>query len=111
MTGRPALLAFVVATASACVAARPGAPLAGVNTGPLSSLIGVVSFDHGCPAERVRVIRVGPFDGYGGVDVDVCGVVRRYKATGGLTGGFVTWLDATSLYPPSALPPPLPATP
>jgi hypothetical protein len=108
MSRRAALLALAVVSTSACVGARSGAPLAGVNTGPLTTLAATVSFDHGCPAERIRVIRMAPpYEGYGGADVDVCGVVRRYKRFGA-HGSFDTWLDVTSLYPASALPPPLP---
>ncbi len=60
------------------------------------------AFDHHCPPDRIRLIRA---DG-GTVDLDVCGQVRRYKA---VAGGFSepTWLDVTTLYPPSALPAPL----
>ena len=45
----------------------------------------------------------------GTVDLDVCGLVRRYKAlAGGVGQPSIAWLDVTTLYPASSLPPPLP---
>ncbi|HET8734060.1 MAG TPA: hypothetical protein VFM45_09850 [Anaeromyxobacteraceae bacterium] len=63
----------------------------------------------GCPPERIRVIRSEGVT----VDLDVCGVVRRYKsvASGATSGPAYTWLDVTNAYPSSALPAPLPPLP
>jgi hypothetical protein len=97
------LLGFV---ASGCVTAHPGEPIGKVNFGSMSTVGSQVSFDHGCPQDRIRVIKSeGPT-----VDLDVCGVVRRYKsvASGAPSGPGYTWLDVTSAYPASALPAPLP---
>jgi hypothetical protein len=59
-------------------------------------------FDHGCPPERILVIRCGSNT----CDLDVCGAVRRYKVFNP-NSLHATWLDVTSMYPPSSLPPPL----
>lgn len=95
------LMALIV---SGCATA--GQPVSQVYVGPLSGVGRQVAFDHGCPEQRIMVIRAEAPT----VDLDVCGVVRRYKSVGGgesspSTG---TWLDVTSSYPPSALPAPLP---
>ncbi len=65
-----------------------------------------VEFDYGCPAQKIRLIR---YDGHRAVDLDVCGVVRRYKSFGGEEAGKTpTLVDVTRLYPADALPKPLP---
>lgn len=89
---------------SGCVVAqpRPGASLPEMN---YSGLADQVAFEHGCAPERIRVIRSAPMRLV--MDLDVCGVVRRYKLFGDAAP--VTWLDVTSLYPASSIPPPLPA--
>jgi hypothetical protein len=56
----------------------------------VEALRAAATFDHGCPAA---------------VDLDVCGVVRRYRW---VSAGSQAWLDVTALYPASSLPPPLP---
>lgn len=102
-----ACVAGVIAlVASGCVTAHPGEQVSKVNFGPMGSVGSQVAFDHGCPPERIRVIRS---EG-SAVDLDVCGVVRRYKfvASGASSGPPYTWLDVTSAYPASALPAPLP---
>jgi hypothetical protein len=95
------LMALVV---SGCATA--GQPVSQVHVGPLSGVGRQVAFDHGCPEERIMVIR----SDVPTVDLDVCGVVRRYKsvAGGASSSSTDTWLDVTSSYPPSALPAPLP---
>src|SRR5690348_3321838 len=45
--------------------------------------------------QKIRLIR---YDGYGAVDLDVCGVVHRYKSFGG-GGNTPTLVDVTTLYP------------
>ena len=62
-----------------------------------------VEFDHGCPLDRIRLIR-----GFQSqtVDVDVCGSTRRYVSQWRGPGAPGSWLDVTSLLPPSALPAP-----
>jgi len=61
-------------------------------------------FDHYCPRERVRVIRsLGGTYSVSSVDVDVCGVARRYRYI--YDNG---WVDVTALFPASSLPAPLP---
>lgn len=106
-TRMAAAIAFV---ASACATTPPaGVALADLGSpvtfgNPRFKDIGnQVAFDHGCPPERVRVIR----SEWHAVDVDVCGVVRRYKSV----GVDATWLDVTNLYPATSLPQPLPASP
>jgi hypothetical protein len=87
------------------VTASPGEQVGKVNFGPMITVGPQVAFDHGCPQERIRVIKSdGP-----AVDLDVCGVVRRYKSVaGGATSGIPdTWLDVTNSYPASSLPQPL----
>ena len=99
------LVGVVALMSSACVTTPgPNTPLTDVAS-PLANrfntLADQVAFDHPCPPERVRVIR----SEWHTVDADVCGVVRRYKSIGGVDA---TWVDVTTLYPASALPPPLP---
>ena len=91
--------------ASGCVTASPGEPIGKVNFGAMSTVGSQVAFDHGCPQDRIRVIKSEGST----VDLDVCGVVRRYKsvASGATTGLAYTWLDVTNAYPASALPAPL----
>ncbi len=99
-----AMLVLLMAT-GACVTAKPGQKVGVATVGELSGIASPVEFDHSCPRERIRLIR----SQRGTVDLDVCGSVRRYKSfapASESSGG--TWLDVTSLYPPSALPPPLP---
>jgi hypothetical protein len=101
-------VAFVLVTlAGGACAATPqrGESLDAINSGSYISIERAVAFDHGCAADHIRVIRTAesllgaePF----AVDLDVCGVVRRYKSIDG------TWLDVTSLYPAATLPQPLP---
>ncbi len=88
-----------------CVTASPGESLGNVNFGAATTAGDQVSFDHGCPPDRIRVIRSEGVT----VDLDVCGVVRRYKsvASGARSGPAYTWLDVTNAYPASALPAPL----
>ncbi len=106
MTSRSLVLWAVALAASACAtAATPGRPLHDAG-GPLRSLADEVSFDHGCPKERIRFIRQTRT----AVDLDVCGDVRRYKAVSGPDENApVTWLDVTGAYPRNVLPEPLPA--
>ena len=111
MPGGPELrVVLFVAVIGCATPPRPGEPLAGFEWGVLSTLDAAAAFDHGCPKERIRLIRAGPFGGAGGADLDVCGAVRRYKVVAGWSESTSTWLDVTSAYPPSALPPPLPPT-
>jgi hypothetical protein len=95
---------------SGCVTAGHGDPVGKTTFGPLSTVASQVSFDHGCPPERIRVIRS---DNIITVDLDVCGVVRRYKSVASGHDGppQYTWLDVTGSYPPGALPSPLPSVP
>ena len=98
------MMALIV---SGCATA--GQPVSQVHVGPLSGVGRQVAFDHGCPEERIMVIR----SEVPTVDLDVCGVVRRYKSVAGGANSSPpagTWLDVTSSYPPSALPAPLPPT-
>jgi hypothetical protein len=90
----------LLALSSAACSSTPkrGESVAGIMTGWLVGLASRAEFDHGCPAQRVRVIRTDP---QGIADLDVCGAVRRYLAIS------ATWLDVTALYPASALPKPL----
>ncbi len=111
MTSRRRLLPFVLASTAACATApKPGESFAAVQPGIASpmwdyrSLADAATFDHGCPRERIRVVR----EARDGADLDVCGAVRRYKHFGGGAHVPGTWLDVTSLYPASALPAPLP---
>ena len=96
---------LLVASMDACATARqPGDRVADATVGLLSTIAGQVAFDHGCAEDRIRVIRfLEP-----AVDLDVCGVVRRYKSVASGGGGH-TWLDVTGSYPASARPEPLPA--
>jgi len=101
-------VAFVlVMLAGGACAATPqrGESLESINSGSFISIEHAVAFDHGCAADHVRVIRTEE-SSLGAepraVDLDVCGVARRYKSIGG------TWLDVTSLYPAATLPQPLP---
>ncbi len=91
---------------SGCVTASPGEPVGKVNFGSISTVGAQVAFDHGCPLERIRIIRSEGST----VDLDVCGIVRRYKsvASGAPAGPAYTWLDVTGSYPASVLPAPLP---
>lgn len=86
--------------------ATVGEPVSKAVVGPLASAGPQVAFDHGCPSERIRLIRRDDVT----ADLDVCGVVRRYKMVASGLGGppNYTWLDVTNSYPPGALPPPLP---
>ena len=124
MAHRLVLVVAVVAVAG-CATLTPGTNLADV-TGPDSnslpfptsvlqaraiSLATQVEFDYQCARDRVRVIRSSE-DGLT-VDLDVCSVVRRYtgfshRASWGIVQEYVSWREVTSLYPASALPPPLP---
>ena len=100
-----------------CVTAVPpaGTSLATVESpvGTILPLAAEVAFDHNCPADRIRIIRANAasLESATTVDLDVCGAVRRYKPirAGEHYGLAATWLDVTSLYPASALPP-LPPT-
>lgn len=100
-----AAVVLVMAT-SACVTAKPGQKVGVSTVGELSGIAGPVEFDHSCPKERIRLIR----SRRGTVDLDVCGSVRRYKsfAPASENDPGPTWLDVTSMYPPGALPAPLP---
>jgi hypothetical protein len=94
--------------ANGCATAQRGDPVGRGFFGSTEGIGRQVAFDHGCPEDRVRVIR-GEFIA---LDLDVCGVVRRYKSVAsGLAGSPFTWLDVTSAYPEAALPAPLPPTP
>ena len=96
--------ALVVAGATSCAAVPKSGSRA--SDWGYDSLTTQVQFDHGCPAEKIRLIR---YDGSRAVDLDVCGVVRRYKSFGSGGVGYATTLvDVTTLYPASALPAPLP---
>lgn len=102
---RAILLLGVTLSMGACVTAKPGQKVGVSTVGELSGIASPVEFDHSCPRERIRLIR----SQRGTVDLDVCGSVRRYKSFAAASeGSGATWLDVTSLYPPSALPPPLP---
>ena len=78
--------------------------MATAMVGPLSFVEPDVAFDHPCASDRIRVIRSQGTT----VDLDVCGLVRRYKAFASGFGGS-TWLDVTNSYPASSLPKPLPS--
>ena len=109
-------LLLLATLAGACAAPRTGANLTESNSLTATSDIkSQVAFDHGCPLERVRVIRSLPAGSssaigtVGTVDLDVCGLVRRYKAlAGGVGQPSLAWLDVTTLYPATSRPPPLP---
>jgi hypothetical protein len=113
---RSSLLLALAVLGVACAAPKAGGNLEEKNQLTAGSGVGrQVAFDHGCPPEKVRVIRFlsgDPYEGGSGVstvDLDVCGVVRRYKAfAGGMAQTAIVWLDVTSLYPPASLPAPLP---
>jgi hypothetical protein len=90
---RRALMLLLAMATTACATA--GAPLPETPF-MRQGLAETVKFDHGCPRDRTLFIREGPWT----VDLDVCGAVRRYKGVGG------SWVDVTSLYPASSLPPP-----
>jgi hypothetical protein len=95
--------ALVLGAASCASMPKPGSSASEWGYQPLTAQI---EFDYGCPAQRIRLIR---YDGHHAVDLDVCGVVRRYKSFGGgEPGNTPTLVDMTSLYPADALPSPLP---
>jgi len=104
----PALL--LLAASCAGVTPAPGTRLSEVSTGDtvMGAMRTQVAFDHGCPPERIRLIRADAPVFATTVDLDICGAVRRYKAFMDLTPGESasrpTWVDVTSLYPASALP-------
>lgn len=116
--GRVSLL-LAGATVIGCATTIPpaGAPLSPAsspNGAGVPAVANAASFDHGCPPEQIRVIRAdaSSFESANTIDLDVCGAVRRYKAfkvvhPNGMEW-IATWLDATSLYPASSLPAPLP---
>ncbi len=85
-----------LALLAGCIASFPG-------------LVEKASFDHGCPEDRIRVLR-HTWSGTATADLDVCGKVRRYQAVG---SHLPTWFDVTNAYPASSLPAPTPpaATP
>jgi len=91
---RRALMLLLATATTACATA--GAPLP-ENPFARQGLVETVTFEHGCPRDRILLIREGPST----LDLDVCGAVRRYK---GVEAG--SWVDVTSLYPASSLPPP-----
>ena len=69
-----------------------------------ADLLDTITWDHGCPNDRIAVLRHnGPRTQ---VDVDVCGAVRRYKLVYAEPGSAnpSSWLDVTALYPSSSLP-------
>ncbi|HTN52170.1 MAG TPA: hypothetical protein VML50_07185 [Anaeromyxobacter sp.] len=108
---RFALVIVLVMAGVGCATATAGAPvpqsspLLGGGDGnlqDLSGLSGTAQFDYGCPPKKVLLIRCGP----SACDLDVCGSVHRYMAFHGINS--VNWLDVTSMYPASSLPPPLP---
>lgn len=84
---------------------RADPPVLGPSTDGLDilsarALSAQVEFDHGCAPGRVRLLRLGRrVDGVNGVDLDVCGVVRRYQRS---HDG--AWLDVTALFPSSSIP-------
>jgi hypothetical protein len=86
--------------------ATVGGPISDAKVGPLATAGSQVSFDYNCPEERIRLIRTDNTT----IDLDICGVVRRYKSVASGIGGApaYTWLDVTNSYPASALPSPLP---
>jgi hypothetical protein len=106
------VMGLIVLTAATCVTPSSGNPAADVTTGNLvggaldpPALAEQVAFDSGCARERIILIRTEGTT----ADLDVCGTVRRFKAFAYRAGGSAfTWLDVTSLYPPSWLPAPLP---
>jgi hypothetical protein len=103
MTRSTMIAGLLVVSTVACATPRPGARLTESNP----NIQAQVEFDHGCAPEKVRFIRYD--NSRVTADLDVCGVVRRYKAFGtGSPGDAVTWLDVTTLYPAGALPAPLP---
>jgi len=105
MKKRAALTPLLTLVIAGCVTMPPsGAPVTLVVP---SMLPNTVAFDHGCALESVRIIRADASDlsMTRTVDLDVCGTVRRYKLFKD------TWVDVTSLYPPSTLPAPLSASP
>jgi hypothetical protein len=62
-----------------------------------SSLLEQVSFEHGCPPDRLVLLRV--LEDRFIYDLDVCGRVRRYRCV-----GHWTCADTTASFPPDALP-------
>lgn len=100
---RSLALVFLASLAACATVAKPKKGTALVEASPLfSELANTAAFDHGCPEERVLFMRMS----VNTFDLDVCGAVRRYKMFGSFGSGF-TYLDVTSLYPASSLPPPL----
>jgi hypothetical protein len=106
MTRRLAL-AFLVVTTAGCFTPRAGSSLQESWVGGWgTSISNQVQFDHGCAVEKIRWIRSDK--NHNTADLDVCGVVRRYKSVRGF-GEELTWIDVTSLYPAAVLPSPLAA--
>jgi hypothetical protein len=104
MARRTIIAGLAVVALAACATPGPGSRLTEANP----SIRDQVEFDHHCPPEKVRIIRKAA--GGTTADLDICGVVRRYKAFGtGSPVDAVTWLDVTTLYPANTLPAPLPA--
>jgi hypothetical protein len=94
---------LLVAGATSCAMPKSGSRATDWRR---DNLAAQVQFDHGCPAEKIRWIRN---DDWRALDLDVCGVVRRYKTFVSADGSNVpTLVDVTALYPASALPAPLP---
>jgi hypothetical protein len=95
--------ALVMGAAACASVPKPGSRASDWGHDVLAAQI---EFDSGCPAQKIRLIR---YDGQRAVDLDVCGVVRRYKSFGGEeVGKTPTLVDVTTLYPADALPKPLP---
>jgi hypothetical protein len=80
-----------------------GAPISGTANESLVRIGAQVAFDHGCPQERIRLIRSHFYYlALTTLDLDVCGVVRRYKVMEQAA------VDVTGSYPPASLPAPPP---
>jgi hypothetical protein len=114
MKERVALAALLTLVMAGCATTMPASGEPASLASP-STVADTAAFDHGCPLERVRMLRADAkyVNVTSTVDLDVCGAVRRYKGFRGFEGNTSTtsqtWVDVTSLYPPSTLPAPIPS--
>ncbi|BDG04695.1 hypothetical protein [Anaeromyxobacter oryzae] len=90
----------LVALASAACAPVPLRKADGSGTVLVSQrLATTVESEHRCPPERITVIRMDDSMDADYFELDVCGSVRRYEKFQG--GDTFTWVDVTTLYPPT----------